>query len=110
MAQSHSEHMLADFAHQLRQPLSTLEALAYYLDLIAAPEDARVHEQLRRIHSEIARTDQILRDGLCTLSACLLTEGRSMLGDVASAAAPETAKYLASNPISRQDLSEEKYP
>jgi signal transduction histidine kinase len=71
MAQSHSEDILADFAHQLRQPLSAIEALACYLDLIATPEDARVSEQLRLMHGEIARTDQILRDGLCTLRASL---------------------------------------
>jgi signal transduction histidine kinase len=69
VAQSHSEEILADFAHQLRQPLSTLEALAFYLDLIAKPEDARVHEGLRRMHAEIAHTDQVLKDGLCTLRA-----------------------------------------
>jgi signal transduction histidine kinase len=69
VAQSRSEDMLADFAHQLRQPLSSLDALAFYLDLIAKPEDARVHEQLQRVHAEIARADQVLREGLCTLRA-----------------------------------------
>jgi signal transduction histidine kinase len=72
MAQPLSADVLAEFAHQLRQPLSAIEALASYLDLIATPEDARIHEQLRLIHGEIARTDQILRDGLCTLRAYLL--------------------------------------
>jgi signal transduction histidine kinase len=72
MAPSDSRDVLADFAHQLRQPLSAMEALACHLDLIAAPEDARVHEQVRRMHAEIARTDQVLRDGLCTLRAFLL--------------------------------------
>ena len=71
MAQSHSKDILADFAHQLRQPLSTLDALACYLDLIATPEDSRIHEQLRRMHAEIARTDEVLRDGVCTIRAYL---------------------------------------
>ena len=87
MAQSHAKDILADFAHQLRQPLTTLETLAFYLDLIASPENARVHEPLREIHSEIARTDQILRDGLCTLRA-YLNQGGSRLGGVAPASAP----------------------
>jgi signal transduction histidine kinase len=72
VAQSHSKDILSDFGHRVRQPLSTLEALTFYLDLIAKPEDARIHEQLQRIHAEIAHTDQILRDGLCTLRAYLL--------------------------------------
>ena len=74
MAQS-SEDILTDFAHQLRQPLSTLDALASYLDLIAKPEDAKMHEQLRLMHSEIANTDRILRDGVSTLRRLFFKPG-----------------------------------
>ena len=81
-AESNPDDILADFAHQLRQPLSTLDALAFYLDLIAQPEDAQVHEQLRRVRSEVAHADQVLREGLGTLRAC-------MLADVPPAAAPK---------------------
>jgi hypothetical protein len=91
MAQSHSKDILANFAHQLRQPLSTLEALACYLDLIAKPEDALVHEQLRRMHIEIAYTDQVLRDGLCTVRAHFLNQGCSVLADAPPAGAPKVA-------------------
>jgi hypothetical protein len=49
------------------------------LDLIAKPEDAQVHEQLRRMHAEIAHTDQVLRDGLCTIRAYFLSRGCSVL-------------------------------
>jgi signal transduction histidine kinase len=87
--QSHSEDILADFSHQLRQPLSTLEALAFFLDLIANPEDARMHEQLRRIHAEIARTDQILREGMCAIRAYLLNQGCSTITDVRATGAAE---------------------
>ena len=59
-----SEDVLADFAHQLRQPLSVLEALAFYLGLITSPADDRVHEQLQKVHSEIANADRILREGV----------------------------------------------
>ena len=69
MAERTSENVLADFAHQLRQPLSALEALTCYLDLITKSEDTRVHEQLRRIHFEIGYADQILREGIRTLLA-----------------------------------------
>ena len=70
MAQSRSEDVLADFAHQLRQPLSTLEALTSFLDLIT-PEDTRIREQLRRLHVEIASADQILCEGMRMLRAYL---------------------------------------
>ena len=64
MALLRTEEILADFAHQLRQPLSALDALTSYLDLIAAPGDLRVREQLLRMHGEIHHVDQILQDGL----------------------------------------------
>ena len=67
------EDVLDDFAHQLRQPLSALEALTFYLSLITGPEDARVHEQLQRMHLEIADADQILREGMRVLHDHLLT-------------------------------------
>ena len=87
MAQSHAEDILADFVHQLRQPLNTLDALAFYLDLIAKPEDAQVHEQLRLMQSEIAYTDQVLREGMCTLRAYFSSQGCSVLANVPPAAA-----------------------
>jgi hypothetical protein len=76
----------------------TLEALAFYLDLIAKPEDARVHEELRRMHAEIAHTDQVLKDGLCTLRAYFQARGCSVLADVAPAAVPKVALCPRSAP------------
>jgi len=89
VTQSRSEDILADFAHQLRQPLSTIGMLAFYLDLIAKPEDAQVHAQLQRIHAEIAHTDQVLLDGLCTLRAYFSSHGYSVSAGVPTAAAPK---------------------
>jgi len=93
MAQN-CKDILADFAHQLRQPLSTIETLAFYLDLIAEPEDARTQQQLRQMHAEIARTDQILRDGLSTLRAHFLSQGYSVLAHVPPAAPPKVRGAL----------------
>ena len=58
MAQLHPDDILADFAHRLRQPLSALEALTAYLDLITAGGDPRVQEHLQRMHSQIGLADQ----------------------------------------------------
>lgn len=72
MAMAHFDDVLADFAHQMRQPLSTLEALACYLDLIVSADDLRAHEQLGRMHMEIEQADRILREGMRTLGAYLI--------------------------------------
>jgi signal transduction histidine kinase len=77
VAQSQREDVLADFAHRLRQPLSVLEALTSYLDMITATQDERVREQLSRMHSEISQADEILREGLRTLRPYFLGQERS---------------------------------
>ncbi len=94
MAQAHSVDVLADFAHQMRQPLSALEALTSYLDLIT-PQDARIQEQLRRMHAEIAHADQILSDGVRAARAYLV----SAAGPVpARGASPEDVVEELSRP------------
>jgi hypothetical protein len=70
VTQSHHDVVLANFARQIRKPLNALEALIFYLDLIIAPKDARFHEQLKRMHSEIVNSDQSLRDGLRKIRDC----------------------------------------
>jgi signal transduction histidine kinase len=96
VAQWQSEDVLADFAHRLRQPLSALEALTSYLELISTSEDVRVREHLRHMHSEISQADQILRDGLLTLRPYFLGQERSGLSEAPSVAPrPEPVEELA---------------
>ncbi len=81
MAQLHPDDILADFAHNLRQPLSALEALTTYLDLITTGDDPRVQEQLLRMHCQIGLADQILCEGVRKLRAHLAVEERAMLAE-----------------------------
>ena len=96
MAQVHPVDVLADFAHEMRQPLSALEALTCYLDLIT-PEDTRVREQLRRMHAEIVHADQILSDGLRAVRAYLPPVGSAVLAR--GSAAPEAVVEELSRPL-----------
>jgi hypothetical protein len=96
VAQLHSVDVLADFAHEMRQPLSALEALTSYLEIIA-PEDARFREQLRRMHAEIAHADQVLCDGLRTVRAYFPAAGGTVLGR--GAVAPEAVVEELSLPL-----------
>jgi signal transduction histidine kinase len=49
---------IEDLAHELRQPLSTIESLAYYLEITAA--DDRVCRQLQQIRRMVDRASRIL--------------------------------------------------
>jgi signal transduction histidine kinase len=55
--------------HELRQPLSTLEASAYYLKLILSGEDARVDQQLEKIQQVVQSMSWILADAVHYLHA-----------------------------------------
>lgn len=105
MPQSQREDVLADFAHRLRQPLSVLEALTSYLDLITAAQDVRVREQLSRMHSEIGQADEILRDGLLTLRSYFLGQERSGLSE---APLPEAVEELA-RPLTKAAMASVTY-
>jgi len=94
VAQGYREDVLADFAHQLRQPLSAMEVLTAYLDLVS-PEDTRIREQLRRMHAEIACADQILRDGVRTLRAYLAAAGSRFVDDPPGERPEDVAEELS---------------
>jgi signal transduction histidine kinase len=51
---------MSTIAHEARQPLSTIESIAYYLALVLPRGDQKVHEQLDRIQRLVEQTDWIL--------------------------------------------------
>jgi signal transduction histidine kinase len=55
---------LGDIAHELRQPLSTIEAIAYYLTLVLPRDDEKTHEQLDRLQHLVEQSNWILSNGL----------------------------------------------
>ncbi len=50
-------------AHELRQPLSAMVAVAYYLDMILPESDARAREQVRKLRFLVEQANAILSDG-----------------------------------------------
>ena len=51
-------------AHELRQPLSTIESIAYYLGLVLPPDDDRAREQVARLQQLVEQSNWILTCGL----------------------------------------------
>ncbi len=56
--------MVRHLAHELRQPLSTLESLAYYLDIILPSADAKAREQIGKIQQLVHQTNSIVDDAV----------------------------------------------
>lgn len=56
--------VLGAVAHDLRQPLSNIETIAYYLSLVLPKHDPKIQEQLRRIRELVQETNDILANGI----------------------------------------------
>jgi len=59
-----TDEVLGTLAHELRQPLSNIEAIAYYLSMILPPDDAKIQPQLARIRELVEQSNLILSDAL----------------------------------------------
>jgi len=55
---------LGTLAHELRQPLSNIEAIAYYLSMILPPGDQNIQAQLIRIRELVEQSNSILVSAL----------------------------------------------
>lgn len=67
-----AETIIRNLAHELRQPLSALESIAFYLDLMSDQEDPKVRSQLRKLRQLVQQSD-------CAVSNAVLTAGVSPL-------------------------------
>ena len=56
-------------AHELRQPLSTIESIAYYLKIVVPQKDARTHQHLEKLQEVVQQAGWILSDAVHFLQA-----------------------------------------
>jgi hypothetical protein len=52
--------LLRALAHELRQPLSAIDSISYYLDLVLPREDTRARDQAARLHGLVQQSSLIL--------------------------------------------------
>lgn len=56
-------------AHELRQPLSTIETIAYYLEIVLPRDNGKVRHQLEKLQEVVQQTSWILSDAVHFLQA-----------------------------------------
>ena len=61
---SDSEEFIARLAHDLRQPLGTIETSAYCMNLLLGQEHAAAREQLRIIERQVGHAVRILNEAV----------------------------------------------
>lgn len=59
-------------AHELRQPLSTIESIAFYLDLVLPRAEGKARRQLAKLQLEVRQINWILSDTIHFLQAAPL--------------------------------------
>ena len=57
-------------AHEIRQPLSAIEAIAYYLDIVLPRTENKARRQLGKLQQQVHQINWILADALHFLQAC----------------------------------------
>jgi len=58
------EETLRTITHQLRQPLSSIETIAFYLAMVVPHKDEKIQEQLRQIRMLVQQSNRILAQGV----------------------------------------------
>jgi signal transduction histidine kinase len=58
---------MSGLAHDLRQPLSVIEACADYLNLVLPPTDHRARQQLQLLEQQVGEANRILHEALLKL-------------------------------------------
>ena len=61
---SDSEELVARLAHDLRQPLGTIETSAYCMNLLLGQEHTAAREQLRVIERQVGHAVRILNEAV----------------------------------------------
>ena len=80
-------------AHQLRQPLSTIEAIAYYLSMTLPPNESKAIEQLEKMQLLVQEADVILSDAMHYFRAAPPHPVRVDLNDLVADAVSEAPPW-----------------
>ena len=59
---SSPEELVRELIHELRQPLSSIEAIAYYLEMTLPPEQIQARLYMRRLQQLVDQTSSVLED------------------------------------------------
>jgi signal transduction histidine kinase len=69
-------------AHELRQPLSTIESIAFYLDLVLPPNATNAREQLAKLQDLVEQSSWIVSNAMDFVHATTATPERIDLEEI----------------------------
>lgn len=81
--------VVGHLVHELRQPLSTIESLAYYLQLVLGHPDSKLNHHLEKLRETVLETNWILSDAVHFLQIAAPCPQLTDLNELVSALAAE---------------------
>lgn len=87
--QSDTTTMVRQIAHELRQPLSTIESIAYYLELILPRSDERARAQVERLQQLVDQSNWIVSNAVNFVQASPAIPQEVVLSELVSLATSE---------------------
>jgi signal transduction histidine kinase len=57
---------IRDLVHELRQPLSAIEAIAYYVEMTLPPDQLQARQHMRRLQELVGRAESALSSSVST--------------------------------------------
>ena len=90
-AEPNADTIIRNLAHELRQPLSALESIAFYLDLMLPQEDPKTRKQLRRLRQLVQQSDWAVSNAILTAGVAPLTLNTVNLADLVAECATSWA-------------------
>lgn len=67
-----TEDAISTLAHDLRQPLSAIEAIAYYLEMTLPAEQLEARQHLLRLQELVEHSSTILSHAVNATHACVI--------------------------------------
>jgi light-regulated signal transduction histidine kinase (bacteriophytochrome) len=64
------DEVVRDFIHDMRQPLSSIEAIAYYLEMTLPAEQLQARQYMRRLQQLVYEANTILHDAAVDARVC----------------------------------------
>jgi len=74
--------VLSALVHDLRQPLSVIEACADYLDLVLPDTDLRTREQLELLQQQVSDANRIMHEALVNAHFADTADSAEVVGSV----------------------------
>ncbi len=62
------DEMVRDFIHDLRQPLSSIEAIAYYLEMTLPADQLEARQYMRRLQQLVEQANSMLHHAAVEVS------------------------------------------